>query len=358
MDAYTSPTAFYGALKHKAQLLSRQSGMGVADLLSSYYFSRLVARVFQAQPERWILKGGHALLTRYPGAARLSQDVDIQHDGDTGIEDAVTALCAAARHDLRDYLRFEPARLSTHQNGAAGAKQLLHVYMGTHQVDTLRVDVVAGRRPITTPDMRPIRPLIDLGWPADWPQARLYPILDHLADKTCALYERHRGIPSTRWRDLADILLISQQETLDGHAAQITLRAEAQRRQQAGGDLHLPTSFEPPGPAWPARYPTAALQVPGLNGCTTWHQAAAADTFLTPLLAAHPPGHWHPADTTWHPQPQHLELTPAHMARLRALTDAVAQRTATAPAPAAQRPQRPRPDVPPPAPGSTRTPGR
>ncbi|PKV82593.1 nucleotidyl transferase AbiEii/AbiGii toxin family protein [Streptomyces sp. TLI_146] len=316
--------------------------------------------MFQAQPERWILKGGHALLTRYHRAARLSQDVDIQHDGAIGIKDAVTALRAAARSDLGDYLHFEPARLSTHQNGAAGAKQKFDVYRGAHQVDTLRVDVVAVQRPITAPDLRTITPLIDLGWPADWPQARLYPIVDHLADKVCALYERHRGIPSTRWRDLADILLISRREALDGHACQMALRAEAQRRAQAGTDLHLPGSFEPPGPAWPARYPTAALQVPGLNGCTTWAQAAsAAAAFLTPLLAAHPPGHWNPAEAAWHPQPQrHLALTPAHLARLGAITDAVTQRTAAAPAPVGRRPARPRPDVPPPAAGPTMTPGR
>ncbi|MEU5437260.1 nucleotidyl transferase AbiEii/AbiGii toxin family protein [Streptomyces sp. NPDC020719] len=341
--------------------------MGVADVLSAYFFSRLVARVFQAQPERWILKGGHALLMRYHSAARLSQDVDIQHDGDAGIEEAVTALCAAARHDLGDYLRFEPARLSTHQNGAAGAKQLLHVYMGAHQVDTLRVDVVAGLRPVTAPDTRPVRPLIDLGWPADWPQARLYPIHDHLADKTCALYERHRTIPSTRFRDLADILLISQHEEIDGHAAQTALRTEAQRRVQAGGDLYLPEAFEPPGPAWPARFPAAARQVPGLSGCATSSQAAAAaHAFLTPLLASRPPSQWHPAEAAWHHQPlQHCSPTPAHMDRLRAVTDAVARRTATAPAPGSADPApvpprsaRPRPDVPPPAPGPARNPGR
>ncbi|WP_371648353.1 MULTISPECIES: hypothetical protein [unclassified Streptomyces] len=78
MDVYTSPTAFYGAFKHKAHLLSRQSGMGVADLLSSCYFGRLVARVFQAQPERWILKGGHALLTRYAGAARSTAEYGVR----------------------------------------------------------------------------------------------------------------------------------------------------------------------------------------------------------------------------------------------------------------------------------------
>ncbi|WP_405968920.1 nucleotidyl transferase AbiEii/AbiGii toxin family protein (plasmid) [Streptomyces sp. NBC_00015] len=369
-ETYTSPTAFYGALKHKAQLLARSEGLPVADVLSSYFFSRLVARVFHAQPDAWIVKGGHALLMRYAAAARLSQDIDIQSSTGGGIGEAVTDLLKAAAYDLDDYLSFTPARTSMHENGAAGAKQVFRVHMGTHEVGVVKVDVVTGHAPSAAPDVRRVTPLIDLAWPADWPEAKLYPIVNHLADKVCAMYERHKGSPSSRYRDLADILLISQREPVDGRYAQLALRTEARRRRLTatpGVDLELPQVFQPPGPAWPDRYPAAALQVPGLNGCATWNEAAAAaEAFLTPLLSPGPPGDWSAINASWQARPARPEQnSPQPTEGYAEQATAISEESRTRAAAASPPPQRPtgasqpvRPDVPPPAVGPGTTPGR
>ncbi|MGC5266709.1 nucleotidyl transferase AbiEii/AbiGii toxin family protein [Streptomyces cyaneofuscatus] len=366
-DTYTTPAAFYGALKHKAQLLARSEGLPVADVLSSYFFSRLVARVFHAQPDAWIVKGGHALLMRYAAAARLSQDIDIQRSTTGGISEAVADLLKAAAHDLDDYMSFTPTRTSMHENGAAGAKQVFRVHMGTHEVGVVKVDVVAGHAPSATPDVRRITPLIDLAWPADWPEARLYPIVNHLADKVCAMYERHKESPSSRYRDLADILLISQRENVDGRYAQLALRTEARRRRLTGApgvELVLPSTFQPPGPAWPDRYPAAARQVPGLEGCSTWQEAAtAADAFLTPLLAPGPPGDWNAVDAAWQTRPEQdgPRLPERYAEQVHAIVEGARERTADA-SPVPQHPGRTaqpvRPDVPPPATGPGMVPGR
>ncbi|MFB6984514.1 nucleotidyl transferase AbiEii/AbiGii toxin family protein [Streptomyces sp. NPDC056304] len=364
-DAYTTPLAFYGALKHKARLVAHSEGLPVADVLSSYFFSRLVARVFHAQPERWLVKGGHALLMRYAAAARLSQDIDIQHSIAGGIGEAVADLLKAAAYDLGDYMSFTPTRTSMHENGATGAKQAFRVHLGTHEVAVLKVDVVTGLPPSSPPDVRRVEPLVDLAWPADWPEAKLYPIVNHLADKVCAMFERHKGSPSSRYRDLADILLISQRESIDGRYAQLALRTEARRRRLMGADLVLPQAFEPPGPAWPGRYLPAARQVPGLKGCVTWKEAAAAaDAFLTPLLAAGPPGNWNAADAAWRQQSEQKSPQAkgryAHQAR--AIAEEARARAADASAALPQRPGRAsqpvRPDIPPPAVGPGPAPGR
>ncbi|MFJ2627660.1 nucleotidyl transferase AbiEii/AbiGii toxin family protein [Streptomyces sp. NPDC087532] len=364
-DAYTTPLAFYGALKHKAQLVARSEGLPVADVLSSYFFSRLVARVFHAQPERWLVKGGHALLMRYAAAARLSQDVDIQHSSGGDIGEAVADLLKAAAHDLGDYMRFTPTRTSMHENGAAGAKQVFRVHMGTHEVAVLKVDVVTGHVPSAPPDVRRVTPLVDLAWPSDWPEAKLYPIVNHLADKVCAMYERHKGSPSSRYRDLADVLLISQREVIDGRYAQLALRTEARRRRLTGTDLALPEAFEPPGPAWPDRYLPAARQVPGLKGCATWKEAAAAaDAFLTPLLAPGPPGTWSAADAAWKqlPEQNRPRTEGSYAYKAQAIAEEARARAAAVSAALPQRPRqasRPvRPDVPPPAIGPGPAPGR
>lgn len=368
-ETYTTPTAFYGALKHKAQLLAAAEGLPVADVLSAYYFSRLVARVFRAQPDGWIVKGGHALLMRYAAAARLSQDIDIQHATADGIDEAVTDLLAAAAHDLDDYLTFTPTRTSRHEHGTAGAKQVFRVHMGTHEVGVLKVDVVTGHPLSTAPDVRRVTPLIELAWPDDWPEASIYPITHHLAEKICAMYERHQKSPSSRYRDLADILLISQHETIDGRYAQLALRTEARRRRlnnNAGVDLVLPPAFRSPGPAWPERYPAAARQVPGLAGCATWEQAAAAaDAFLTPLLAPHPPGHWSAVQAAWQPRLEHdgPRAGDGDVPRARVIAEQARARAAAASPPLSPPPGRAsrqavHPDVPPPAAGPGIVPGR
>lgn len=369
LETYSTPAAFYGALKHKARLLARSEGLAVADVLGSYFFSRLVARVFHAQPGAWMIKGGHALLMRYAAAARLSQDIDIQHSTAGGIREAVADLLKAAAHDLDDYMTFTPTRTLMHENGAAGAKQNFRVHMGTHEVGVLKVDVVTGHTPSAPLDVRRVTPLIDLAWPADWPEARLYPIVNHLADKVCAMYERHKGSPSSRYRDLADILLISQHEPIDGRYAQLALRTEARRRQLTGTigvDLVLPQTFQPPGPAWPDRYPAAARQVPGLKGCVTWSEAAAAaDAFLTPLLAPGPPGTWSAADAAWQKRPEQNspQADSRYAQQAHTIAEQARARTLAAAAPAAL-PQHPgraaqpvRPDVPSPAVGPSTVPG-
>ncbi|WP_331727652.1 nucleotidyl transferase AbiEii/AbiGii toxin family protein [Streptomyces canus] len=75
---YTSPTAFRAALKQAALNMSKKTGMSVSDLMKIFYFNRLAARVFTKEPDGWLIKGGQALLVRYRGAARLSQDIDLQ----------------------------------------------------------------------------------------------------------------------------------------------------------------------------------------------------------------------------------------------------------------------------------------
>jgi len=130
----------------------------------------------------------------------------------------------------------------------------------------------------------------------------LYPLQDHVADKICAMYEMHErssgpDSPSTRFRDLADLLLISQREAIEGRAVQFALSVEVPRRRALGTKLTLPTSFQVPDPvSWAQKYPTAAAEVTGLRGCRTLDEAsAAAEVFITPLLAADDPGAWDPA---------------------------------------------------------------
>ncbi|MFB8000125.1 nucleotidyl transferase AbiEii/AbiGii toxin family protein [Streptomyces sp. NPDC056002] len=274
--------------------------MNVSDVTRIFYFNRLSSRVFTHDPDGWLIKGGQALLVRYRGAARLSGDIDLQTASSTSPEQARQKVLEAAALDLGDFLRFAPGRHTTVSDNDRGCTQYFQVYLGPTRVDGIKVDISISRQLAGTPEVRELSSAVDILWPVDWPTVRLYPVIDHLADKICALYERHSNGGSSRYRDLADLLLISQQEKIDGPTASHALHQEAARRQTHGIDITLPATFQSPGPEWADQYPAAAALVIGLDGCRTLPQAAsAAHTFLTPLLQQTAHSTWDPERRSW-----------------------------------------------------------
>ncbi|MFF8867875.1 nucleotidyl transferase AbiEii/AbiGii toxin family protein [Streptomyces sp. NPDC015139] len=298
---YQTPPAFRAALNQSAKKMAKQTGMNVAELMRIFYFNRLAARVFTLDPEGWLIKGGQALLVRYRGAARLSGDIDLQA-AEPGLapDEARKRVLEAAAHDLRDFLRFAPGKYTSAADPTRGGSQHFEVFLGSARVDSVKVDITVRRSLAGTPETLPLASAVDLPWPIDWPTVRLYPLIDHIADKVCALYERHGDASSSRYRDLADLLLISQQEAVDGPTAYQAIHQEAEHRRLRGIDLSLPKNFEAPGIAWHDRYPTAAALVIGLQGCRTFPEATqAAEVFLNPLLDGSVRGTWDPSKGAW-----------------------------------------------------------
>ncbi|WP_369408713.1 nucleotidyl transferase AbiEii/AbiGii toxin family protein [Herbidospora mongoliensis] len=134
----------------------------------SFYFSRLAARVFHHDPQGWLIKGGQALLLRYPAAARLSRDIDLQFPSAKDTGEAREALLAAARMDLGDFFEFIPTSYSEHADEIGGAKQSFDVTLGTRRLDSVAVDFVTGRHPTSVPEVVPLSAGIAMPWPTDW----------------------------------------------------------------------------------------------------------------------------------------------------------------------------------------------
>ncbi|PWE07403.1 hypothetical protein DD630_10645 [Streptomyces sp. BSE7F] len=143
---YASPSAFRAALTQAAKNMSKKTGMSVSDLMKIFYFNRLAARVFTKEPDGWLIKGGQALLVRYRGAARLSQDIDLQcAQPERTAEEARELVIAAASLDLGDYLRFVPGRFLRHSDEGRGGAQYFTVFLGQTNVAAIKVDLVVGR---------------------------------------------------------------------------------------------------------------------------------------------------------------------------------------------------------------------
>jgi hypothetical protein len=240
---------------------------------------------------------------RWP-EARYSTDIDLLHDRDD-TDSAVSDLRAAAAIDLDDHLRFVHYDTSEQTHVERPTRQVrFRVMIANTQLKIISVDVVAsGSMPRGAIRVKLLTPPFDTDC-AQWPEVRMFPIEDHLAEKICAMYERYRtdGVPSSRYKDLADIIIIARREPIDGPTMHATLQHEIQRRRARGMVLTLPTTFELPGPAWTHGYPALARTIrdlPSELGTIAATRELAA-RFVDPLLAEQPPtGAWDPTTTRW-----------------------------------------------------------
>jgi hypothetical protein len=101
--------------------------------------------------------------------------------------------------------------------------------------------------------------------------------------------------PSTRYKDLVDLVAIVTEASVELAAQQRALESEARRRRMA-----LPKTFEVPDRAlWQRSYPAEARRSL-LEIATTLDEALAiVRLFADPLLTGTAYGHWDPKDRTW-----------------------------------------------------------
>src|SRR6185369_1924311 len=122
-----------------------------------------------------------------------------------------------------------------------------------------------------------------------------------IADKLCALHERHGdGHYSSRARDLADLAMIAQQKDVEGSNLVAHVRREEARRRTAGTLIEpLPTTLrlaEDQITDWAPRWKKATRGAP-----VTFEEALkVAAAFLTPVLDGTADGmRWNAAAQSW-----------------------------------------------------------
>lgn len=300
---YASPRDFRSALQGRARAAARTGTRTVSELLEHFFLARLLARVFHHEPDRWVLKGGQALLVRYPDA-RHSRDVDLLYrPGDApDLDAAITALNAAAGIDLDDHLRFEFHDYSDALAVGVARRTRFAVYIGNTRMAVLGVDLVVDHLPVGKTVISDLPPMFDLNGIGRWPAARLYPIVDHVADKICAMVERHgpKGLVSSRYRDLVDLVLIVLREDINGEELHMVLHTEVRRRQARSVQITLPERFQIPDSTWESGYAKQAAAVPLLAEFRTLAAAAElASAFVDPLLGPRHPGTWRASQRGW-----------------------------------------------------------
>ncbi|WP_374927940.1 nucleotidyl transferase AbiEii/AbiGii toxin family protein [Kytococcus sedentarius] len=299
-----TPQARNRQLTDRLRAAARSRNVPVGMVRKQFVFALLFKRLFAEPDDDWLLLGGNALLVRL-GGGRFTQDVDLAHPpGDLDAETLLAALRAKVARDPGDGFTFELHSITTHDRtqgdgyGTRAHTVQARALIGGALFEPFSIDVTRRRHVIGPVDRARPTPVIDDPSLADLPEVPVVPLENHVADKVCGMYERHkRGSASTRWRDLADLVRITQAFPLDaGRLAQV-LRHEEQRR-----GMRLPAAMGAPGEQWARRYPAAARDFAEFpeRFHTLDASLAAVGACLDPVLdGSVTRGRWDPAAQAW-----------------------------------------------------------
>jgi hypothetical protein len=291
---YATPGAFRRALTDRLRSIAQPAGRWpLADLQRQFAYDRLLARLYRVDND-WIVKGAIALLAR-DIAVRHTVDLDVYRAGPVELVEA--ELRAAADLDIGDWFRFESDTVVPLAGGVVGLRISVTARLGTAAWARFPVDVITdGVRMTGTPDYVP--PLAPIAIP-DLPRPgyRAYPLVDHIADKTCAIVEPHgvAGRPSSRFKDLVDLVAIASAAHVTADGQRRALVSECDRR-----GLVLPRRFDVPdrtvwGPGYAAEAHRAVVPI----AATVDEAVTIVRQLLDPVLDGTATGVWDPKQQTW-----------------------------------------------------------
>lgn len=298
------------SLKAKLTAKARERGVAPDSIRKQFAFALLYRRVFTTSDDRWMVLGGNALLLR-TGGGRFTQDVDLSRSEDWSSEDELRSeLRALVGRDVGDGFSMEVDRIDPHDHrdqygyGTKSAKAYVRAILAGKTFDSFTVDLSVRRHVDGPVDFIVPKPVIDHELIRDLPAVPVVPIENHIADKVCAMYEIHReGSPSTRYRDLADLVRIARDLQIDALRLSRMLTHERERRRMKP----LPSALTSPHPTWETEYPKAARDFaefpPELHGLEA--SLRAAGTCLNEVLTGQrTAGTWDPHTQTWKDQPE------------------------------------------------------
>jgi predicted nucleotidyltransferase component of viral defense system len=289
---YATPAAFRSALESKLKNAARERNLTPMRLRKVVTFDRFLARLTTVAPDRWLLKGGAALDFRLQDRARTTVDLDLAFLAEKARVDA--DIIAATRINLGDYFTFTAERIPVPagQEDVAASFRVLASIAGRLfepiQLDVAWTDPFMGSELVQGGDLLSFADIQPVTVPA-------IPVEQHVGEKLHAYTRVYVSGPSSRVKDLVDLVLIALHRELGAEQLKRALDTTFH-----GRDTHvLPVSLPDPPGTWRGPYQRLAREV-GLDEDMDkgWTVAAA---LLDPVLAGHVPGvaRWHSATRAW-----------------------------------------------------------
>jgi predicted nucleotidyltransferase component of viral defense system len=288
---YETAARFRQALEQRLGDRTKATGVSLVRLRKTVVFERLLARLAVAAPGRWVLKGGLALDFRLKDRSRTTKDMDLVHHDDE--EAAVADLIEAASGDLGDFFAFSlEGRVRLGDDEAGAVRCRVRAELAGRPFENVVVDIgfsdplgwaperVRGSDLLAFAGIEPVEvPVISLE--------------QQVAEKVHAYTRSYGGQPSSRARDLVDLVLIKKVATLDGERLRAALRGTFEGRSQHA----VPKAFPPPPAGWSVAYRKLAKEVGLDTDLAAGHREAAF--LLDPVLAGAVSRRWDAAEGRW-----------------------------------------------------------
>ncbi len=283
----------------KRSVLDRAKSAGVNGdtALRDLAFNQLLARIDSHDPGSFMLKGAQALRVRQV-SARATKDLDMR-SGAATIGQAVATLRDAIHHDLGDGILFqvsrEPSALGHDQTGGyAGINIGIEALLQGEYIASVSIDLVTGREPSGLVARLP-RPMA-LTLPGITEACvDTYPVEDHIADKVRATMTLYGDRPSSRPRDLYDLVAFALRSEPEALALGVALEEERVRRGIAStASFNVPLN-------WQAGWGALLTTYPDQDFPTDFGEALGlVRRLLEPVLGGEVTrGRWDPAAASW-----------------------------------------------------------
>lgn len=290
---YTSASAFRQALEQRLKNEAASTGIGLPRLRKRVAFE-LFRRLLIVAPGSWVLKGALALDFRLAVATRSTKDIDLARQDDE--QAAIRDITAAQQLALDDFFSFAAARTGELEDADEFSAMRFHVtaQLAGRTFEQFLVDIEFTGATSWTPDTIQTPGLLSFAGiePLTLPAI---PIAQHLAEKVHA-YTRTYGKseqPSTRPKDLVDILLIESSATIRADSLRHGLQSTFAERARHP----LPAALPPPPDAWADPYRRLADTVD--VEVDLFAAFACAAVLLDPVLAGSAHGHWDHRHRRW-----------------------------------------------------------
>lgn len=290
---YESPAALRQALTDRLKSRAAVGPWRLPALQRQFAYERLLARCYALDGD-WVVKGAAAMLARGI-AVRHTLDIDVYRDAE--VQEAVASLRRAANLDLGDWMTFRLGQTTTIEAGSQAARVPVEVSIGVSVWTRFHVDVVGSGLHMTgTPESARGLVRVELAG-IEIPNLTVYPLVDHLADKFCAIVETHgsQERASTRYKDLIDLPALIGADAHAGHAMRRAVDSEAGRR-----NLDLPPRFVVPDSAiWARGYQAEAARTEQQRVLPYEDAVRLVAGFFDPVLAGGDTGTWDPDGLKW-----------------------------------------------------------
>lgn len=266
--------------------------------------------------QSFVLKGGHGALARTLDA-RTTRDIDLSTNSKS-VKEALTELRRLAQRDLGDFVSFEYAgatEIKSNDEYRSGLTVKFVPKIGNKRVQTISVDLVVDEIASDGADLvSPVDRIDVKGLPVcDY---LVYPVEAAIADKFCALSERHDGRASSRVKDLVDIVVYSLTANIDGSKLEKRIKREISARGLDGlYSFSLPTEWGEPHARQYAKLCSQTGIPERFHDMETACELAAE--LIDPVLSGRcETSYWDSASMTWSPKREDIQSLDEIMASI------------------------------------------